>query len=123
MKLVRFGETSAFYDLRDQETLTFDNSRCDRKSSWYKSGDIERFKEESKSISKELRLLGKDWILRGIIPTSNEVVFESSHAQTILIQWTVKNGIGRGLERWICPTLALQRTRDRRNAILAVLHV
>jgi hypothetical protein len=85
--------------------------------------DVERFKEQSKVISKELRLLRKDRLLHGTIQSPGEDILESQEVQAKLIHWSMKIGMGRGLERWICPIQGLQRSKERRRAICAVLRV
>jgi hypothetical protein len=123
MKCVRFQEGHAISSLYDDNYLGNTTPKGDESVCWYSAQDNQRFKNESKLISKELRLLGRNRILNGTLPLQDENIFDSKRAQTQLIQWSMNVGMGRGLERWICPIHGLQRSRERRKATLAVLRV
>jgi hypothetical protein len=123
MKSVRFHELQTVFMLNNGIAERFENSKCDIENRWYSSRDIERFKDESKLVSKELRLFRKDRLLNGTVPTAGKNIFDAHQAEIKLIHWAVNVGMGRGLERWICPSQGLQRARERRKSILAVLRV
>jgi hypothetical protein len=67
----------------------------------------------------------KDRLLHGTMPTTtpHQEDFDTIQAENKLIHWSVHVGMGRGLERSICPSQGLQRTRERRKSIMAVLRV
>jgi hypothetical protein len=123
MKCVRFQDFQSTSRHHEDDCWENISQESDENLSWYSHQDNQRFKNQSKLISKELRLLGRDRILQGTFPSPDDSVFDSEQAQSKLIQWTGNVGMGRGLERWICPIHGLQRTRERRKATLAVLRV